>query len=189
MCQCFERLKLKTSEFGMRKGLLMEKAPTEKMGDLILKFIFGKYRVEVSFMPREGEMGGARGDWPLHTWGGAGGSGASRGRRKVILVAVSLAMRFLQIFDKQYIVSLSSQAITRISLMINISICKTEQKLLAWRPWEQSRLEQDGVGETEHFTVPLLSSTKTLMSGYIWETTIWTRLSPSLLLKIDCKAR
>ena len=33
------------------------------------------------------------------------------------------------------------QAASRIPLMISLSTCKTKQKLLAWRPWEQSRLE------------------------------------------------
>lgn len=40
----------------------------------------------------------------------------------------------------------------RIPLMISMSVCKTKQKLLTWRLWEQSRLEP-GVREAEHFTL------------------------------------
>lgn len=40
----------------------MEKAPAEKMGDLILKPVLRRYGVQASFMPREGGMGGAGGD-------------------------------------------------------------------------------------------------------------------------------
>ena len=47
------------SEFGLRKGLLMEKAPIKKLGDLILKSFLRKYRVQASFRAREGKMGGA----------------------------------------------------------------------------------------------------------------------------------
>ena len=37
LCTChFERPKLKISEFGVRKVLLIEKAPTRKMGDLMV---------------------------------------------------------------------------------------------------------------------------------------------------------
>lgn len=51
------------SEFRVRKDLLIEKAPAEKMGHLMVTQIHLKYRVEASFMSREGEVGGARGDW------------------------------------------------------------------------------------------------------------------------------
>lgn len=34
--QCFERPKLNTSDFGVRKGLLMEKVPTKRMRDLVM---------------------------------------------------------------------------------------------------------------------------------------------------------
>ena len=34
--RCFEKPKLKTSEFGLRKGLWIKKAATEKMGDLVM---------------------------------------------------------------------------------------------------------------------------------------------------------
>lgn len=35
MCQCFEKTKFKISESSVRKGLLMEKASTKKMGGLM----------------------------------------------------------------------------------------------------------------------------------------------------------
>ena len=58
--QHFEKPNLKISEFGVRKGLLIEKMPNERTGALVFKSIFQKYRVQACFMPREGEMGGAR---------------------------------------------------------------------------------------------------------------------------------
>lgn len=87
------------------------------------------------------------------------------------LVDVSLVMRFLQILDKQllflYVVPLSpqerhffgkglfckTQGASGIPLMISMSICNTTQKLLAGRPWEQHRLEQDAAREAEPFTL------------------------------------
>lgn len=37
--------------------------------------------------------------------------------------------------------------------MISLSTSRTKQKVLAWRPWEQSKLKQDGVREVKHFTL------------------------------------
>ena len=42
-----------------RESFLIKKAPTEKIGALILKSILRKYRVQVSLMSREGKMGRA----------------------------------------------------------------------------------------------------------------------------------
>ena len=51
------------SEFGVKKGLLIAKVPTKKMGDPVwLKSILRMYRVEASFTSGEGGMEGARGD-------------------------------------------------------------------------------------------------------------------------------
>lgn len=44
------------SAFGVRKSVVIEEAPAKKMGDLILTSIFKKYRVQPSFMSREGKM-------------------------------------------------------------------------------------------------------------------------------------
>ena len=56
---CLKRLTLKTSVFGIRKGLLIEKAPTEKMGALILlKWILRKYRVQASCRSVNGRANG-----------------------------------------------------------------------------------------------------------------------------------
>lgn len=52
-------LKLILLECGISKSLLIKKLPTEKMGDLILKFTLRKYRVQISFMSREGKIIGA----------------------------------------------------------------------------------------------------------------------------------
>lgn len=99
--------------------------------------------------------------------------GTSRDPRKIVLylltlVNVNLVTRFLQIFSKQHILPLSPQerhflvrgcffnkiqAGSRIPLMISMSIHRMNQKLLAWGPWEQNRLEQDEVREGEHFTL------------------------------------
>ena len=77
--------------------------------------------------------------------------GTSKGLRKFVLslltlINVGLVTRFLQIFDKQYLLPLSPwerhlllgrvcfckiQALHRILLMISISVCKAKQKLLA----------------------------------------------------------
>lgn len=56
--------------------------------------------------------------------------GTRKGPRKIVLSDMSLVTRFLQIFDKQYLLSLLSHATSRIPLMINMSIYKTKQKLL-----------------------------------------------------------
>lgn len=85
--------------------------------------------------------------------------GASRDPNKILLVDVSPFMSFLQIFDKQYILPLSAQErhcvvrvcfyitqeANKIPLRIGVSMCKTKQKRLAWRPWEQSRLKQESL--------------------------------------------
>lgn len=42
-----KKSELKMSEFGIKDDLLMEKAPVEKMVDLVLKSIRRKYRVQV----------------------------------------------------------------------------------------------------------------------------------------------
>ena len=48
-----ERPKLRTSGFGVRKGLLIKKVPAEKMGDLmVLKSILRKHRVQACFMSK-----------------------------------------------------------------------------------------------------------------------------------------
>lgn len=70
-------------------------------------------------------MGGTRDDW-LSTR-----SGHQKGWRKIVVVAVRQVTIFLQIFDKQYILPLPPQASKRISLIISMSIYKTNQKLLA----------------------------------------------------------
>lgn len=87
------------------------------------------------------------------------------------LVDVSPVMKFPQIFEKhslflfRLLLSLwerhflvrgyfrKTQTTSRISLMISTSICKPKQKLLAWMPWGQSRLEQGGIREAKHFTL------------------------------------
>lgn len=53
------------SDFGVRKCLLIKKAPTEKMETQIVvpKLHFEKVQGEF-FMLREGDMGGARSDRP-----------------------------------------------------------------------------------------------------------------------------
>lgn len=64
MCQHFERAKLKTSELGVRKGLLIEKAPTKEMGALVcLQSVLRKCRIHR--LP-EGEMG--RQGWEGGRW-------------------------------------------------------------------------------------------------------------------------
>lgn len=98
--QGFERPELTTSEFGARKGLLMEKAPSEKMGDLLAPQIHLQ----------------GQGTW--FSW-----------------------------FAK-------TSAESRIPLLISMSLCKRKQAPSAGRPWEQRRLPQDGVRETEPFTRP-----------------------------------
>lgn len=56
---CLKRPKLQTSVFGIRKGLLMEKAPTEKIGVLILlKWILRKYWVQASCSSVNGRENG-----------------------------------------------------------------------------------------------------------------------------------
>ena len=51
----------KTQEFGVRKGSLMEKAPTRNMGDLMVpQSTLRKYRAQISFTSKEGEMGGTK---------------------------------------------------------------------------------------------------------------------------------
>ena len=48
-----ERPKLRTSGFGVRKGLLIKKVPAEKMGDLmVLKSILRKHRVQACSMSK-----------------------------------------------------------------------------------------------------------------------------------------
>lgn len=69
----FERPKLKISEFAARKVLLIRKASTEKMRDLVIS-ILRKYEVQAFFMSREGKMGEARGDWQLQISGHQQGS-------------------------------------------------------------------------------------------------------------------
>lgn len=54
----FKRLKLKTSEFGTRKSLLLKKESTEKMGDLVLKYSLRKCEVQSSFMSTKGKWEG-----------------------------------------------------------------------------------------------------------------------------------
>lgn len=49
-----------------------------------------------------------------------------------------------------------TQALSRIPLMIHMFMCKTKQKILAWRWWEQSRLKQDGVKERFSFSLFLI---------------------------------
>ena len=56
------KAQLETSEFGVRKGLLIEKVPTENMGNLVLKATLRKYRAEASFMSRKEGMRRARGN-------------------------------------------------------------------------------------------------------------------------------
>lgn len=48
-----------TPQKAIKKSVLIEKALTEKMGNLILKSILAKSHVQASFMSREGEIGGA----------------------------------------------------------------------------------------------------------------------------------
>lgn len=57
-CAHFERPKLNVRVWS-KKSLLIDKSPTEKMENLILKTISKKYRVQASSMSREGERGGA----------------------------------------------------------------------------------------------------------------------------------
>lgn len=45
-------------QFGVKKGLLIEKSPTEKMGDLIFKFILRTVKVETSFCQGKGKWKG-----------------------------------------------------------------------------------------------------------------------------------
>ena len=71
------------SEFGVKKGLLIAKVPTKKMGDPVwLKSILRTYRVEASFTSGEGGMEGARGD----SWPQTSGHQHSRGRAGNFLV-------------------------------------------------------------------------------------------------------
>lgn len=49
---------LKMSEFVVRKGLLVKKVPSEKMGVLILKSILRKYRVQAFLCQGKGEREG-----------------------------------------------------------------------------------------------------------------------------------
>lgn len=62
--QCLERPNFKRLEFGEGKDLLIEKALTEKKPSGSSN-PSSQSRVQVSFMSRVGEMGGARGDWPV----------------------------------------------------------------------------------------------------------------------------
>lgn len=52
-----ERQIFNTSEFGIWRGLLIGKVPTQKMGELILQFILRETKIQASFivMGREGE--------------------------------------------------------------------------------------------------------------------------------------
>lgn len=60
--QRFERPKLKISAFGVRKGLLIEKAPTEKMGGgrlVVPQIHLTEVQSSGFCMSREGNIGGA----------------------------------------------------------------------------------------------------------------------------------
>lgn len=104
----------------------------------VAKPIFCKYKVQTSFMSQEGEMGGATGNWLLHT------SGHQQGSDNYCASWCESIMRFLQIFDKQYILTLPPQTASRIPVMTSTrtSICKTKQKVLVERPWEQRSLNK-----------------------------------------------
>nr|KAF6474774.1 hypothetical protein HJG63_010931 [Rousettus aegyptiacus] len=110
--QCFERPELKMSEFGVRKGLLIKKVPTEKMGDPLVPQIHLKKIQNSAFfyIKRDGKQEGQKMiDDHRHL-------GANRGLRKIVLslftlVDMSPVTRFLQIFDKQYIPYSSGEAL------------------------------------------------------------------------------
>lgn len=137
MCPTLWKAKIENVRLGgVKKALLMEKTPTKKMEDLILKPILRKYWVQASFVSREGEMGGIK-RW-LMIWRHLG---ASRHLKKIVLVDVSLMKRFLKIFyTNNAYTSLGetlsgkglfckTQAKSKISLISSMSICKTKQKL------------------------------------------------------------
>lgn len=51
------------SKFGVRKDLLIINVPTEKMGNPVVpQILLSMYRVQDSFMSRQGKVGGAGGD-------------------------------------------------------------------------------------------------------------------------------
>lgn len=57
---CLEKPKLTTSDFGVRKGLLTKKVPTEKMGSPVVPQIHGKKVQNLAFFYVRG--GGNRRD-------------------------------------------------------------------------------------------------------------------------------
>ena len=71
------------SEFGVRKGLLIQKALTKKMGDLVV--------------PQMSPQSKGKGKWEeQEVTGHRRHLGVSRGPRKIMLVDVSPLTRFLQ---------------------------------------------------------------------------------------------
>lgn len=71
VCPTLQKAKTQASEFGVRRGLLIEKVPTEKMGVLILKSIFGKYKSSGFFYVKRSAKGRARviAHCTMYIWG------------------------------------------------------------------------------------------------------------------------
>lgn len=51
-----ERQIFNTSEFGVRKSLLTKKAQLRRIGDLILKSSLREFKIQESYISREGRM-------------------------------------------------------------------------------------------------------------------------------------
>ena len=57
---CKRKTNINTSEFGVRKGLLTEKAQLKKMEELILKSILRELKIQASYVSREEKVGEAK---------------------------------------------------------------------------------------------------------------------------------
>lgn len=66
--------------------------------------------------------------------------------------------------------------------MVSMSICKTEQELLASRRWEQCRLEEDGVRETEQSVSLCYKNTCESSTGHLLNS--WEQSSPFSFTKL-----
>lgn len=83
MCLTLLKAKLRTIEFAVRKGLLIEKEPAGKMGDLTPQPISESIEFRLLYRQRKGKWEGQQEiDQCRHL-------GASRDLRKIVLVEVS----------------------------------------------------------------------------------------------------
>lgn len=102
----FKRPKLKTSEFRVREGLLMEKVPTEKMWTLVIPQIHLPNVQHSGFVYLKGRGNGSGKSWLKITdiWVSPGVLGRLWNffvPSQLTPVELTLFMRLLQMFDKQ----------------------------------------------------------------------------------------